>query len=305
MVFIPGISKRNRKLERRKGGGGGGRGGGGGGSSGGRGGGGGGSGGSGGGRPGSISSGGAGRSTSSRSFGGGSPSTIPRGQPFAGRQQGGGNRNQIYGSRTYGSGYPGGSSRGVAGLGFPFFFYPVVFGAGAIGGGALIYHEANEYGDIHNTSRPGGPLMIATFPSNSNSNSTFRLLADSSTVSSLISDVVGACGSQITNASSIAPSTYNDAGPPGPGQTVQYYRASSIALSLDSYNNTAAFSNDTNAQNSPLPSNIDSTLLGCLNDTIGQNAPLVDGAFGLKFSSPSNLLLVVLVWVVSRLVSHV
>jgi hypothetical protein len=148
-------------------------------------------------------------------------------------------------------------------------------------------------------------MMIATFPSSSVSNSTFRVLADNSTVGSLVPDIVSSCGSQISGASSIQPTTYNDSGPPGPQQAIQYYRASSIVLSLDSYNNTAAFSNDTNTPNSPLPNNIDNNLLSCLNSTIGSNAPLVDGALGLKFSSPSNLCLVVLAWVVSRLVSHV
>jgi hypothetical protein len=148
-------------------------------------------------------------------------------------------------------------------------------------------------------------MTIATFPSSSVSNSTFRVLADNATVTSLISDIVSSCGSQINGASSIQPTTYNDSGPPGPQQGIQYYRASSIVLSLDSYNNTATYSNDTNAPNSPLPNNIDNNLLSCLNGTIGANAPLVDGASGLKFSSPSNLGLVVLVWVVSRLVSHV
>ncbi|KAJ4481699.1 hypothetical protein C8J55DRAFT_60515 [Lentinula edodes] len=40
--------------------------------------------------------------------------TIPSGQLFAGRSAGGATRDQIYGTKTYGSGYPGVSGRGVA-----------------------------------------------------------------------------------------------------------------------------------------------------------------------------------------------
>ena len=45
--------------------------------------------------------------------------------------------------RTYGSGYPGTASRGVAGLGFPFVFWPIVWG-GSYGYGAAYLHETRE-----------------------------------------------------------------------------------------------------------------------------------------------------------------
>jgi len=101
------------------------------------------------------------------------------------------------------------------------------------------------------------------------------------------------------------PVPYNESGPPNPAQAIQYYRASSIVLCLDSYNNSAVYSNDTNAQPLPLPSNVDATLLNCLNNTIGTSAPLVDGVPGLRWSSPSAFGLIALVWVVSQLVSKV
>ena len=45
--------------------------------------------------------------------------------------------------RYYGSGYPGQQQCGVDGRGFPFVFWPVVFTAPAIGGGAsYLYREA-------------------------------------------------------------------------------------------------------------------------------------------------------------------
>ncbi|KXN82304.1 hypothetical protein AN958_02736 [Leucoagaricus sp. SymC.cos] len=303
MVFVPGISRKKRALERRKGGGGGGRGGGGGigggrGSSGGKG-------ASGGGRAGSVTSGGAPRSTSSKSAGGGPVSTIPQGVLFAGRQQGGGTRANVYGTSTYGSGYPGSSSIGVASQGFPYYYWPVIWAPPVVVGTGYWIHSNGEYGDSHNTSRPGGALATAAFPSSTNGNTTFRLMADGDTVTSLITDISSSCGSSISSASSISSQPYNDSGPPLPAQAVQYYRASSVVLSLDSYNNTAVYSNDTNTPPSPLPDNIDTTLLSCLNTTIGNNVPLVDAANGLRWSSPSSLGLVALVWAISKLISQV
>ncbi len=88
MVFFPGISKPRRRLEKRKGGGGGGRGGGGGGSAGG-----------GGGRAAPISAGGGSRSASDTASGCGPITTIPQGQLFSGRMQGGGQRGEVFGNR--------------------------------------------------------------------------------------------------------------------------------------------------------------------------------------------------------------
>lgn len=144
MVFIPGISqKKPLKLERRKGGGGGGRGSRSSGSS---------SSGSSksssGGRTSPVTIGSTSRTSSSTSSGGGPLSTIPQGQFFSGRAQGGGTRSNIYGNRSYlsqstlkvpnvlismyGSGYPGSPGVGVAGHGFPYYYWPVVFGSVAV-----------------------------------------------------------------------------------------------------------------------------------------------------------------------------
>ena len=56
---------------------------------------------SGGGRPVPLGGSGAGgRNTATAyGFGGGPPSTIPAGQPFSGRSQGGGTRNDVYGTK--------------------------------------------------------------------------------------------------------------------------------------------------------------------------------------------------------------
>jgi len=297
-MFIPFLSSRTNRHVRRKGGGGGGKGGGGGGGS----------------KGGGGTTGGKGGTSGTTSHvsapniaggksgattygaGGGKAITIPSGQAFAGRQAGGGTRNQVYGTNTYGSGYPTGPSRGVGGLGLPFYFWPVVWGGSAVGAGAYL-HESREYGNPDNSTRPGGPMTQARFQSNS-TGTTFHLLADNSTITALISAIRTNCTNFDLNTSnsSTAAATYNATSltDPQPEQAIQYYRASSIVLTLDGYNNTAALSNDTNAPPSPLPSGIDTTLLGCMNDTTGQAAPLVDAA--LRWGPP-NVGSLVLLWI--------
>ncbi|KAG5642350.1 hypothetical protein DXG03_002974 [Asterophora parasitica] len=304
-MFVPFISvpseKRLKKLYRRKGGGGGGRGSSSGGKSGGSSGSSGGSGGAGAGRSTPISAGGTSRSATPYGFGGGRPSTIPAGQPFAGRESGGGTRNQIYGNQQYGSGYPGVAGRGVSGLGFPFVFWPLAFGG--IGGlGTAAYLHNSEYGRPNNSSRPGGPLSTATFFSSSDG-TTYRLLSDNSTVVSLLDDIKTACSSNLNGSSSSAPSPYQDSfsALPQPEQTIQYYRASSVALSLDGYNNTSVFEAE-GTPDVPLPVNIDRTLLECLNSTIGASVPLVGGVPGLSAPNLSILGLLWMFWTLSSLI---
>ncbi|KAI9569798.1 hypothetical protein HD554DRAFT_449957 [Boletus coccyginus] len=234
--------------------------------------------------------------------GGGSTFTIPGGQLFAGRSAGGGTRVEVFGTRTYGSGYPGIQGRGVAGRGFPFWFWPIVW----IGVQPGSYLDAPEYGDSYNTSRVGGPIAEATFASNS-TNTIFHVLSDNVTVSSLISSIDANCSSSLSSSSSILPQAYNASAPwaAKPEQAIHYYRASSVVLTLDGYNNSATLSSETNATDSPLPSGIDTTLLDCLNQTIGLSAPLVSSA-GVRWSTgppitPILSLLLVAWWMFGRL----
>ncbi|KAH9922879.1 hypothetical protein B0H21DRAFT_701378 [Amylocystis lapponica] len=220
-------------------------------------------------------SGATGGRTSAASYGGGGgkSTTIPSGQLFSGRTSGGATRSQVYGTSAYGSGYPGISGLGVANRGFPYVFWPVVFGVG-LGYGAEYLHD-NEYGEPNNSSRPGGPMAEATFTS-STSNSTFHVLSDNTTVSALISAVSDNC---TLGMSSTTPSPYNgSAGEPVPEQGVQYYRASSVLLTLDGYNDTSVLGGNSSATPVPLPGWVDSTLLDCLNATIGEAVPLFSGA---------------------------
>ncbi|KAG6899917.1 hypothetical protein C0995_004657 [Termitomyces sp. Mi166 len=91
----------------------------------------------------SISSGGKTISAKSYGTGGGTPAAIPAGQLFAGRMAGGGTRGQVFGTRTYGSGYPGITGAGVSNRGFPFYFWPVVWGT-AVGAGTATYLHNDE-----------------------------------------------------------------------------------------------------------------------------------------------------------------
>jgi len=278
---IPIFSSYNKKksLERRKGGGGGGKGGGS-------------SGAKGGGSTGSGSSGrtpvsglptSGNRGASPYGSGGGSPITIPAGTLFAGRTSGGGTRNQVFGNRLYGSGYPGQGSRSVSGRGFPFGYWPLVWGAG-VGAGIGYLHDS-EYGRGDNSSRPGGVLFQAIIME-PNDNTTYHLVADNSSVTSILSSVESNC-TLLTN--SITPRAINpdNSSEPQPEQAVQYYRASSVALTLDGYNNSAVDSSNDTAVDTPLPSGLNMTFLDCLNQTIGASAPILDASAAVpRFLNP-------------------
>lgn len=126
--------------------------------------------------------------------------------------------------------------------------------------------------------------MTAAFQSVSTS-TIFRVVSDNDTIVELIDAVNGNCSSKLTTtATSSAPF---DIGIVKPEQIVQYYRASSASLSIDGYNNTAVLSSTDNAPDSPLPSTVDLGTLECLNATIGNAIPLVDGAW--EGNSPMNL----------------
>ena len=140
--------------------------------------------------------------------------------------------------------------------------------------------------------------MTETTFMDSNSNNTFHLLADNETVLSLIDSVVSNC--TIGNSTVLVPMPLNSSDPssPRPEQAIQYYRASSIVLTMDGYNNTAALSNDSSIPNTPLPSWTNQTFLDCLNQTIGAAAPLVDDTSGSSLATP-NMGLLGLVWVLA------
>ena len=133
-----------------------------------------------------------------------------------------------------------------------------------------------------------------------NSNNTFHLLSDNTTVASLIDSVSANC--TLGNTTTLAPMPLNSSDPsqPRPEQAVQYYRASSVVLTLDGYNDTAALSNDSSTPDTPLPSWVDTSFLKCLNQTIGAAVPLVDASSSSGVSAALNMpsmSLLGLIWV--------
>jgi hypothetical protein len=139
--------------------------------------------------------------------------------------------------------------------------------------------------------------MAQTTFADKNSNNTFHLLADNETVTSLINSVAANCTLGNTTALSPMPLNTSDPSQPRPEQAVQYYRASSVVLTLDGYNDTAALSNDSSIPDTPLPSWIDQSFLGCLNQTIGAAVPLVDASSAMHSWGVPSMGMLGLIWI--------
>ncbi|KAH7099641.1 hypothetical protein BKA62DRAFT_709009 [Auriculariales sp. MPI-PUGE-AT-0066] len=221
-----------------------------------------------GGTKGSISSGGTSKTTTTYGGGTSKVSTIPSGQLFAGRQTGGGTRTALYGSGYPIGYYPGGVyHHGVAGRGFPFFFWPLVWGSTAGFGAAYLWASILDYGSPNNGSRPGGPEMQMRIES-PNAAQVYHIISDRDTVGAMVEPLQTACP-DINNQPLLPIPFDGSSGQPKPELAIQYYRASSVALTLNNYNNTASFSDDESLPATPLPSGIDLAFLNCLNTTIG------------------------------------
>jgi hypothetical protein len=84
---------------------------------------------------------------------------------------------------------------------------------------------------------------------------------------------------------------------------VQYYRASSFSLSLDTYNNTGSLISNQSKDNStappvlvdtPLPTGLNMTFLSCVNATIGLSIPLIEIDSNLAGREAKRTLIIVL-----------
>ncbi|PWN17890.1 hypothetical protein BCV69DRAFT_87831 [Microstroma glucosiphilum] len=196
---------------------------------------------------------------------------------FAGRTAGGGTRGDIYGSARYGSGYPAGYGTtrgvyyggGVGGLGFPFLYWPVFWGAGY---GA--YYGSDRYSN--DTDRPGGAMTLYVLQAPANVNQSlnnFGLYGDFDSVDSARASLVDACGVGSGLAANYTVT---------PSQAVQTYRSSSFSLLLDRYDNLQPQNaTDDDSIDTPIPSlpaDVDTTYLSCLNTTLGQDLLLPSDA---------------------------
>ena len=122
-------------------------------------------------------------------------------------------------------------------------------------------------------------MVTSTYASNTQS-TTFYLVTDNDTATTMVSILQQNCSSVLNSGVSNTPIPYNASDPnsPKPEEAIQYYRASSATLMLEGYNNTAQLSDNTSLPDTPLPTNMDTDLLTCLNETIGAAIPLVDAA---------------------------
>jgi hypothetical protein len=159
----------------------------------------------------------------------------------------------------------------------------------------LLIHQ--QYGG---SERPGGPMtqimFLSASPSDS-SNSTFFILADNTTTTSLIASIWANCTSffstSLSTPSNSVPLPYNDTAPgaPQPEQAIQYYRASSVVLTLNGYNDIAALADNVTGpvDDALLPVNTDQNLLNCLNYTIGTAVPLIDSGASVRWQSRAGM----------------
>ncbi|KIO20262.1 hypothetical protein M407DRAFT_30109 [Tulasnella calospora MUT 4182] len=214
--------------------------------------------------------------------GGGSPKTISSGK-FLGRQAGGARRDQVWGTVFYGSGYTysnGGSS--VAGRGFPFGYWPMCPGLYA-----YPYYGSGEFCPWDASDRPGGVMSyaqvdcgacIAAASTTPNSLAAFYIVGDKESVN----DMATALKASSCNANVGAVTDFNDPFPIE--QYLQFYRASSFALALSSYQNVAAnisYTPDLGQLPAPIPDGTNTTFLSCLNNTIGSQLLIANGSDSL------------------------
>ncbi|KDQ56799.1 hypothetical protein JAAARDRAFT_79229 [Jaapia argillacea MUCL 33604] len=221
-----------------------------------------------------------GKTISAYSTGGGKTFALSEDSPFLGRLAGGGTRAEVYGTSRYGSGYPYGDyGTYVDDRPFPFLFYPIPIYPD--------YYGSDVYANLNATQRPGGEITVAIIIPQASipSREIYRIIGDQTSVSSVISSLISSCSVQNT---SITPfNSSSDIGVyPLPEQIIQWYRASSFGLSLDTYNNSASLPSNMPPSNStpalppnadtPLPLGLNQTWLQCINTTIGASLPLAD-----------------------------
>ncbi|KDQ51589.1 hypothetical protein JAAARDRAFT_199044 [Jaapia argillacea MUCL 33604] len=220
-----------------------------------------------------------GKYISAYSPGGGKRFTLGATSPFSGRLAGGGTRGQVFGNSRYGSGYPyGGSGTYINHRPFPYVFFPIPI--------YPHYYGSDTYANLTETQRPGGNITTAILLSSSpNTTEIYRIIGDQLSLTSVLTSLTTECHIQNT---SITPFNASDGTHPWPlpEQMIQWYRASSFGLSLDSYNKSASLpsnmppSNDSLppplTSDTPLPSGLNQTYPTCLNTTIGASIPLID-----------------------------
>ncbi|KAG8729647.1 hypothetical protein FRC11_008309, partial [Ceratobasidium sp. 423] len=207
----------------------------------------------------------------------------------------------IYGASYYGSGYPYGSygSTWVGGRPFPFYYWPVYFGP-------YEYYGASEYGPANSVDRPGGPMETAkvyTIDPKYNTSDVYRLLGDRDSIVTVLYALKRDCSITVPyeDVFGYDPASDNPSrAHPHIQSVIQFYRASSFALALDGYNNSAAAVTPAALRNStgqlvallppptPLPSGVNTAFLGCINRTVGSSLPIPERDSGFCLEGARN-----------------
>jgi hypothetical protein len=153
----------------------------------------------------------------------------------------------------------------------------------------------------HEDKRPGGNTSTVPVKSfSSSTNETYHLVGDAASVRAVLTALISNCSAQDTTGQiavfardASVPSVY-------PEQAVQYYRASSFALTLDGYNNTASLASNQPADNNtappamadtPLPTSLNTTFLQCLNTTTAFALPVVNGPHKLSHGDIAGIVI--------------
>lgn len=188
----------------------------------------------------------------------------------------------------------------MEGRDFPFFFHPLSYGRYPGYGSLYIYDH--EYGDPDKKTRPGGPLYyiiirppksLVAGPYPEIPLMTLYLIGDKQTLKAVTQQMIWACTRSDYSEWAFAdkvrvskPKKFKgpaeDPNGPVPEQAVVYYRASSAALLLAAYNNTAQVV-DIVQEDTPFPSVTNTWFFRCVNTTIGQSIPLVVGMDAVRY----------------------
>jgi hypothetical protein len=181
----------------------------------------------------------------------------------------------------YGSGYPDQPEPGALNKDFPFTFWPIAwrnlrgYPSYLLSVDSFIEFAGGKIGPF---SRPGNALVTCTInvPEDSAASepATYHVLADKATIELIAPRFGRRCSSGLPRPLKCATlEYYRDIKIPLPEQVVQYYRASSAALAIEEYNNTALW--EVGTPDIPVPGNY--SKLECMKAVMRQELPLVTG----------------------------
>ncbi|KAG8775589.1 hypothetical protein FRC15_000442 [Serendipita sp. 397] len=202
--------------------------------------------------------------------GGGKWAKVSPRHPFAGRTFGGAKREEIRGTRAFGSGYPYGTGNHstIARRPFPFGVWPLYWDQN--------FMNADEYGPHYDVVRPGGfiayiPLRTSKAHFNVTDDEVYYAVGDRESLLPLMVSYVTWCH--------VTPAWPSRLNPSLPNATiklenvVQYFRGSSFALASPGYNNTfARTTNSETKESTPLPGFMEYSPFRKCVDSVTENA---------------------------------